>query len=741
MVERYNQPDLPSPVVGTPGVDPSAGVAAGEIASLAAKETAQQGAYAGQMIQQGGQELNHIISGVGSMIGKHVMSARAEAKATQDALQKAQVTQHNLDLADVGNKLLNDVKSNADFQQNPESAAPYLENALKNNMYDQMTGQPLLHNSKGEPVDMSAINDRWQDNPVIQAVANNGAETIHNSLMSQVRTWATQQGIAQVNSAPANIANSTANNVSQTSGTLPEQQAQYAANLSDAHAALNQLAPQLGSARVDAAKAAVVEKASVSFAHHQLGQLQKIEDPLQRITGLKQLQGIIDNGTSGNNMDVATPKGPGKVAFALDSEKGRILQGEVHTQIQAAWREQSNKDNVETIAHLNAIGTARDTMQAFASNPIVQNQAIESFKSKVLQVDTDTKKILDNPDTPDFVKEAAVIKQTQVASALRAGISEAQSNMRYQLVAEKQGIASALKLKTAEAQVKIVTARNELGLDKQNFGLQLAAQRAALAPLIEKPVENAQAIQEAAQKQYKFIQSGMDAGYVQPDKGAQEQQALLGMVAHAAQIQKAPPNALQQLLGLQNQPKQQSVLKSEAARSAAKSYLLQGAAVISQHQHEDKMANALGLSDEQKNFVSQAMAQRGMSPQGAKDTPATREAFHNLMIGIAARKYPKAPAPLINEIDQAKQAKADAELEAAQKRAALPQAEVKQPTPQDLELLKAPRYKAPTKKAQTLPAPKTTLAPPPPAVSPGIAGRFVEMTKAEALANGIRIKD
>jgi hypothetical protein len=52
MVERYNQPALPSPLVGTPGVDPSAGKAAKDVADVSNKMVSEQMQYATQQFDK-----------------------------------------------------------------------------------------------------------------------------------------------------------------------------------------------------------------------------------------------------------------------------------------------------------------------------------------------------------------------------------------------------------------------------------------------------------------------------------------------------------------------------------------------------------------------------------------------------------------------------------------------------------------------------------------------------------------
>src|SRR5579883_1657614 len=78
MVERYNQPQLPSLVVGTPGVDKSAGEAAGEVAKLSQEATsgalqfaAQRGNQAQGLYEQAqrefGSSFNYSLNAINEM--------------------------------------------------------------------------------------------------------------------------------------------------------------------------------------------------------------------------------------------------------------------------------------------------------------------------------------------------------------------------------------------------------------------------------------------------------------------------------------------------------------------------------------------------------------------------------------------------------------------------------------------------------------------------------------------------
>lgn len=86
MVERYKQPELPSLVVGTPGVDQSAGAAAGAVAKVAEQSTAEQGQFAQQEIQAGANDLNNFV-GNATYLGMHALRQWEERKRQQRNLQ------------------------------------------------------------------------------------------------------------------------------------------------------------------------------------------------------------------------------------------------------------------------------------------------------------------------------------------------------------------------------------------------------------------------------------------------------------------------------------------------------------------------------------------------------------------------------------------------------------------------------------------------------------------------------
>lgn len=79
MVGRFNQPAIPSPVVGTPGIDPSAGVAAGEVSKLSAQSTQE----AFQAAQQQNQEISQIQNKTVQEIASANYFGSSAAKHTQ----------------------------------------------------------------------------------------------------------------------------------------------------------------------------------------------------------------------------------------------------------------------------------------------------------------------------------------------------------------------------------------------------------------------------------------------------------------------------------------------------------------------------------------------------------------------------------------------------------------------------------------------------------------------------------
>ena len=170
MVQRYNQPALPSPVVGTPGVDPSAGVAAGEVAKLANQSVAEQSQVAESEISNLTTAGNHLAYAAGSVL--HGINAQRKA---QQALQD--------DLA---------------FASEQPKLAAQVDNGMNALMtkYAPTADNPLKPREVGKEAQSwaeQAINDtktKWRDHPGIQKKAvDYVASAATNAQSHLTNTW------------------------------------------------------------------------------------------------------------------------------------------------------------------------------------------------------------------------------------------------------------------------------------------------------------------------------------------------------------------------------------------------------------------------------------------------------------------------------------------------------------------------------------------------------------------------
>lgn len=170
MVQRYNQPALPSPVVGTPGVDPSAGVAAGVVSKLASQSVAEQTQFASQQISQETTLGNHAAA-----IGGQVLHNMQVQKKAQQALQD------DLAFASEQPKLADQV--NGGMAALMTKYAPTADNPLK----------PREVGAEAKTWAEQAINEtrlKWQDHPGLQKKAVDyvaGAATSAQSHLTN--TW------------------------------------------------------------------------------------------------------------------------------------------------------------------------------------------------------------------------------------------------------------------------------------------------------------------------------------------------------------------------------------------------------------------------------------------------------------------------------------------------------------------------------------------------------------------------
>jgi hypothetical protein len=138
MVERYNQPSLPSPVVGTPGVNKAAGAAAGEAARLGEQAVNEQFAAArsiGRSAGAGDQALLDVVRGAGQ--------AREHAQYLADELQSAK---NKVDIFDTTSKAM--TQAAVAHAQDPQNAPDAFKQSMSG-FLDSMAENPMYTNRPG----------------------------------------------------------------------------------------------------------------------------------------------------------------------------------------------------------------------------------------------------------------------------------------------------------------------------------------------------------------------------------------------------------------------------------------------------------------------------------------------------------------------------------------------------------------------------------------------------------------
>jgi len=377
MVERYNQGQLASPVVGTPGLDKSAGQTELQIAQTADAMRTSQNQMSMQASQRAEQSFNSAYSSFHQWGAERRYEARLQ-KAQENEQRRLQVQFDRLDEDDLLSGHIEDL-------QNRHAASP--AGAVKE--FTENIG-----------VRRQEFAQRYANDPIKMRMLMPTQRASERGALNVLKQWASSTTTANLNKRLALMPEELTNKVSSLKGTLPEQLLGFQKALT----ASNSVYENMKNSAVSPADRDLIatkqmglqQGAGKDFVNHVMAQVPDGED------GMKYLNTVAE-----------ALKDPAKNGINLAPEDHKNFVEHVHSQRSAHEQEVIVGIQGKNILEAFDANKLKNSLYRAADDPKKMNEIVTQVQSRLNDLDKQIALVSQEPESKIRNAKLAGLKQEQ----------------------------------------------------------------------------------------------------------------------------------------------------------------------------------------------------------------------------------------------------------------------------------------------------------------------------------------
>lgn len=599
-IKPYDPGNLANRVVGTPGVDPSAGRAGEALAQGANQVRNSEADLANQTANFYGGLLGQVGKAAGAIAGREIEHRRQLQAAAAKAAREQQRQLDDLGVVADGHNFAQDANSTFnDYQQkyinNPEQIVPAM--------------QDYLNNSKEVAL-------RKYTDPLLKAKAEANFDGTVESVMTKAGAKSLDMQHAQSMAMAPNMVTAARQSISKQTGSIDDRVQNFATQAHIMKLGITRMAPALGMAETERMTNAGMHDVSQEFMNNLVNE--RPDDPVEAIQHLgdarKMLHGAVTNWGVLN-----------------DGERQRIA-GDIDA---AEDKEIKELDNRELSVQLdNSAKIAQQHFQLYVhrDDPEIQKQAINWAVNEVGAKQQQIEQINQSrlPDKAKIVAKRSAIAQINQLQGL---VETAHANQRYQDAVKRGDMAEAKRLRaeqdraTKEAERQ---AKEELKANQQEAQTELADKRLRLRDLMSTlSAENfgsqKQEIIKLGAEISSYTEQMRKAGYLTPSQAFRGGADVNHVVGTLANYKESAgwfifPPSVQKLTGprkageyLKNQAAIMSELQKQAAIMGAsdkQDHINQHTLTPQQQAYYDDWAGKIRATAKQQGWTDRALQSR-----------------------------------------------------------------------------------------------------------------------------------
>lgn len=514
-IRPYDPGELPNRVIGTPGVNQSAGKAEEALSEGVLSIRNAEATLANQSLGSIGKFIGGTLKTAGQLYGDALRAHRAAVHTQKEQMADLAVTAHGHRFTRQANDMLHAAKQT--YNDRPEQ--------IEKDFEKQFDGQAreAVRAYEGDPVRQARFESIIQENKT--------------RLMKDVQTWSLDRQYKQAEQLAPNMVAQAEDAISQQTGAPDERYQNFSQQSQALVKSIVHMEPQMGKQWVGAQLHDGLSKLSETYFENQLAE--RPQDAEQALTHLEQAR--------------VTLQGSVEMGFLLDEKKKISFMHQLSAAEDLELKELEYQNNAVHVDNVRKYSQMDFQLYLHRDDSELQARAIQWAENERKDKDRQAA-IIDSKLLPDKAKSIAKAKLNSEIDVLKGIVQTAHTNQRYLDAVKRQDAAEARQLEIERE--KLATEKRRLAMEQLKVSqteakTNLVAKKAELAKLMLNVSGNRDKVYEKAAEVEHYSRTMLEAGYLSPEEFGSGETAAIEAMAEVGKYRAAPtllfPNRVESL--------------------------------------------------------------------------------------------------------------------------------------------------------------------------------------------------